>query len=263
MPGLSRGDLAEATRQLAAAGCIAPAEEAEELAAVALGDGAVLAGLVERRTTGEPLAWITGTVVFCGRSVVVTPGVFVPRWQSEPLAERAAELVPRNGRAIDLGTGSGALACVLVDRCPGASVLGTERDPVAAECARRNGITVVEGNLFEGVPVSWKGTVDVIIAVLPYVPTDEMAYLPRDVLAFEPTAALDGGHDGLVVVRRAVNEVREWLREGGHVLFEIGGHQAEALIPALFKAHLGNVRVMSDADGDPRGVEAVAFSRTL
>ena len=252
-----------ATRRLAAAGCIAPEEEAEELAAVARGDGGVLAGLVERRTTGEPLAWITGTVVFCGCPVAITPGVFVPRWQSEPLAERAAELLPPNGRAIDLGTGSGALACVLVDRRPGASVLGTERDPVAAECARRNGITVVEGNLFEGVPTSWKGTVDVIVAVLPYVPTDAMRYLPRDVLAFEPTAALDGGHDGLVVVRRAVNEVREWLCDAGHVLFEIGGHQAEALIPILEKAHLGKVRVMFDADGDPRGVEAVALSREL
>ena len=259
MPGLSRGDLSEATRRLAAAGCVFAAEEVEELAAAALGDDEVLAALVERRTTGEPLAWITGTAVFCECSVAVTRGVYVPRWQSEPLAERAAELLPPDGRAIDLGTGSGAIACVLLDRRPGASVLGTERDPVAAQCARRNGVTVVEGDLFEGVPASWKGTVDVIVAVLPYVPTDEIAYLPRDVRAFEPIFALDGGDDGLFVVRRAVSEGREWLRDGGHVLFEIGGSQRDALSPILEMARFGTVRVMSDADGDPRGVEAVAI----
>ena len=244
-------------------GCLAAEEEAEELAAAARGGDEVLAALVERRTTREPLAWITGTAVFCGCSVAVTPGVFVPRWQSEPLAERAAELLPPDGRAIDLGTGSGAIACVLLDRRPGASVLGTERDPVAAQCARRNGVTVAEGDPFEAVPTSWKGTVDVIVAVLPYVPTDEIAYLPRDVLAFEPISALDGGDDGLVVVRRAVSEVREWLRDGGHVLFEIGGAQPDALIPMLETARFGTLRVMSDADGDPRGVEAVAVSRHL
>jgi release factor glutamine methyltransferase len=257
----SRGDLSEATRRLAAAGCVLAQEEAEELAAAAHGDDELLAALVERRTTGEPLAWITGTVVFCGCSVAVGPSVYVPRWQSEPLAERAAELLPPDGRAIDLGTGSGAIACVLLDRRPGASVLGTERDPVAAQCARGNGVTVAAGDLFEGVPASWKGTVDLIVAVLPYVPTAEIAYLPRDVRTFEPTSALDGGDDGLVVVRRAVSEAREWLGERGHVLFEIGGDQPDALIPILETAGFGTVRVMCDADGDPRGVEATAVSR--
>ncbi|MCU1494496.1 MAG: methyltransferase [Acidimicrobiaceae bacterium] len=94
-----------------------------------------------------------------------------------------AELLPQNGRAVDLGTGSGAIACVLLGRRPGASVLGTERDLVAARCARQNGVIVVEGDLFEGAPASWKGTVDVIITVLLHVPTGEIAYLPRDAVA--------------------------------------------------------------------------------
>jgi release factor glutamine methyltransferase len=261
VPRLSRGALSAAARRLAAAGCVAPEEEAAELAAAARDDETSLAALVERRTTGEPLAWITGSVVFCGCSVTMTPGVFVPRWQSEPLAERAAELLPPDGRAIDLGTGSGAIACVLLDRRPQASVLGTERDPIAARCARRNGVLVAEGDLFEAVPTAWRGTVDVIVAVLPYVPTREIAYLPRDVPAFEPISALDGGDDGLFVVRRAVNQAREWLREGGHVLFEVGGDQPSQLIPLLETAGFGTVRVASDAEGDPRGVEAVALPR--
>ena len=254
---MSSDPLAAATLRLAAAGCVFAGEEAAELAKAAGGDEDQLAAMVERRTTGEPLAWVTGSAVFCGCTIAVAPGVFVPRWQSEPLAERAAELLSPDGRAIDLGTGSGALARVLLDRRPGATVLGTERDPVAARCARRNGVTVAEGDLFGAVPHSWQGTVDVIVAVLPYVPTDEIQYLPRDVRTFEPVTALDGGADGLELVRRAVSEAPDWLRDGGHVLFEIGGQQPAALVPMLERAGFGGARVMADEDGDPRGVEAV------
>lgn len=257
MPRLSRTALSDATQRLTAAGCVAAEEEMAELALAAEGDDTVLAALVARRSTGEPLAWITGTTTFCGCSIAVAPGVYVPRWQSEQLAERATELLPRNGRAIDLGTGSGAIARVLHARRPKASVLGTESDPAAAECARRNGVSVVEGDLFEGVPTSWKGSVDVIASVLPYVPTGEIQYLPRDVRDFEPTAALDGGADGLVVVRRAVAEARDWLRPGGHLLLEIGGDQPTTLAPILEAAQFDSIRVLADDDGDPRGIEAV------
>jgi release factor glutamine methyltransferase len=256
--GPSGIDQAEAARRLARAGCLAHDEEAEELAVAAGADASVLAAMVGRRTTGEPLAWITGTTVFAGCPVGVAPGVYVPRWQSEPLAERAADLLPTIGRAIDLGTGSGAIARVLLDRRPRASVLGTEIDPVAARCARGNGVTVAEGDLFQGVPAWWRGTVDVIVGVLPYVPTDEMTYLPRDVLAFEPAAALDGGEDGLVMVRRAVSEAGAWLRRRGHLLLEIGGDQPEVMVPILDDAGFGAISVITDAEGDPRAVEAVA-----
>ncbi|HWD50769.1 MAG TPA: HemK/PrmC family methyltransferase [Acidimicrobiales bacterium] len=204
------------------------------------------------------MAWITGSTNFCGLQIVVAGGVYVPRWQTEPLAERAADLLPPDGRAIDLGTGCGGIASVLLDRRPGASVLGTEDDPVAADCARRNGVAVAEGDLFEGVPASWRGSVDVIVAVLPYVPTGEIEYLPRDVRDFEPLTALDGGVDGLDIVRRAATEARPWLRIGGHLLFEIGGDQAEALTPILEARGFGSIQVTADADGDPRGIEAVA-----
>jgi release factor glutamine methyltransferase len=258
MSGLARTALSEATERLAAAGCVAAGEEARELAAVAQGDDRMLAALVDRRSTGEPLAWITGTTMFCGTSVGVAAGVYVPRWQSEPLAERAAELLPDHGRAIDIGTGSGAIAGVLLARRPHASVLGTETDSKAAECARANGVPVVEGDLFEGVPTSWRGSVDVIVSVLPYVPTAEIEYLPRDVRDFEPSNALDGGVDGLVVVRRAVAEARTWLRPGGHLLLEVGGDQPGVLTPALEAAQFASIRVIADEDGDPRGIEAVA-----
>jgi release factor glutamine methyltransferase len=251
-----RTDIEEAVLRLTAAGCVAPQEEAEELASAALGDAGLLARLLARRAAGEPLAWVTGTSVFCGCTIAVSPGVYVPRWQSEPLAERAVELLPPTGRAIDLGTGSGAVACVLRDRHPGASVLGTECDPVAALCAQRNGVTVAEGDLFEGVPPAWRRTVDVIVAVLPYVPTRELAYLPRDVRAFEPAVALDGGDGGLAVIRRAVRQAPAWLQTGGHVLLEIGGDQFEVLAAILEAERFVGVREMTDEDGDPRGVVA-------
>jgi release factor glutamine methyltransferase len=117
---------------------------------------------------------------------------------------------------------------------------------------------VVEGHLFSAVPAAWRGTVDVVVAVLPYVPTGDLAYLPRDVREFEPVSALDGGDDGLGLVRPAVMEARSWLHVGGHMLFEIGGDQPDALSATLAQALFDDVRVLVDGDGDPRGVEAVA-----
>ena len=98
--------------------------------------------MVERRLTGEPLAWITGRTVFCGLDVVVEPGVYVPRWQSEPLARLAAGLLPPAGAGVDLCCGTGALAMVMQAARPGARVVATEVDPVAVRCARRNHVVV-------------------------------------------------------------------------------------------------------------------------
>jgi release factor glutamine methyltransferase len=255
---VSGDKLLEVARRLAAAGCVAPDEEAAHLARAAGDDPVGLESLVERRTTGEPLAWLTGTTVFCGSTIAVDPGVYVPRWQSEPLAARAAVALPPYGRAIDLCTGSGAIARVLMDRHPNATVLGTEIDPVAARCARRNGIDVAQGDLFAGVPEAWAGTVDVIVGVLPYVPTTEFAFLPRDVQAFEPAVALDGGDDGLVLIRRAVVQAGVWLTPGGHLLLEVGGDQPAVLTEELLAAGFHDVEVFDGADGAPRGVDAVA-----
>src|SRR4051812_49893341 len=95
---------------LAGAGFVAAEDEAEELLARAGGDVELLGSLVERRLTGEPLAWITGSVSFCGLEIRVDPGVYVPRWQSEPLARRAVERLPAGGTPVDLCTGAGAVA---------------------------------------------------------------------------------------------------------------------------------------------------------
>ena len=138
---------ASVTQLLTEAGCIAAREEADQLIRAAAGDQEVLCGLVSRRTNGEPVAWLTGAVTFCGVELLVAPGVYVPRWQTEPLARRAAALLPTGGVAADLCTGAGAIAAVLAAAVPTARVVATELDSAAVQCARRNGIEVFEGCL--------------------------------------------------------------------------------------------------------------------
>ena len=240
-------------RALAAAGCVAADDEAAELVAAAA-DADGLATMVARRVTGEPLAWITGSTVFCGRAVGVRPGVYVPRWQSESLATTAAGLLPETGTAVDLCTGSGAVALVLAAARPSARVLATEADPVAVACARANGVDVRHGDLDGPLPASLDGTVDVVSGVVPYVPAGALHLLPRDVVDHEPRSALDGGEDGLTLVRRAVAAGTRLLAPGGWLLLEAGGDQCPVVADLFTRAGFGAVRVLADGDGDPRAV---------
>ena len=246
-------ELAAIIRVLAAAGCVAADEEAAELAAVAPDDD-TLNSLVARRVSGEPLAWLVGATRFCELDIAVDPGVYVPRWQSEPLARRAAELLPPDGTAVDVATGSGALAVVLRHRRPAARVLATDIDPVAVACARRNGVDVHEGRLDVPLPEQLAGTVDVLCAVLPYVPTGALHLLPRDVVTYEPRRALDGGDDGLHLVGELVARSTHWVRPGGWLLLEVGGDQIEPVSVLLRAAGYADGEVLLDGDGDPRGV---------
>ena len=236
--------------RLAAAGCVAADEEAQMLTEAAGGDARRLDALVRRREAGEPVEWIVGWAPFCGLRIAVHPGVYVPRVQTEVLARRAAELLPPDGVAVDLATGSGAVAAVLRAADPSATVVATELDPVAAACARANGVTVHEGDLDEPLPSSLEGAVDVLTANVPYVPTAAMALLPRDVQDHEPRRALDGGDDGLDLVRRVLTLAPRWLRpRTGRLLVEIGPDQAAAFPDAV---HL------VDDEGDVRALEVHA-----
>jgi release factor glutamine methyltransferase len=249
-------DVATVTDVLARAGFIAAEEEAAELVARAGGDAAQLDALVERRLTGEPLAWITGTVSFCGVDVRVDPGVYVPRWQSEQLARRAVERLPANGVAVDLCTGSGAIARVLHANRPHAQVLASDVDERAVACATANGVEAYRGDLFAPVPRSIAGRVDVIVAVVPYVPTPDLPLLQRDTFTFETPLAYDGGRDGADVLRRVLTEAPRFLRPGGALLLELGGGQAGTLAGDLARLGYSGVSVLADEDGDVRGIEA-------
>ncbi|MCW2984929.1 MAG: methyltransferase [Conexibacter sp.] len=235
-------------------GFVAAQEEAAELLARAGGDGELLDALVARRLTGEPLAWITGSVEFCGLSVRIDPGVYVPRWHSELLAERAAAALPEHGVAVDLCTGCGAIAAVLAARRPSARVVAADVDPRAVACARANGVDAVTADLLP--PSLAAGTVDVVVGVVPYVPTGELGLLQRDTFTFETPLAYDGGEDGCAILRRAIAGAAGVLRRGGVLLLELGGDEASLLSGDLAGAGFTDVVVLRDEDGDVRGVEA-------
>ena len=195
-------DLDALAALLSGAGFVAAGEEAAELLACAGGDVKLLGSLVERRLTGEPLAWVTGSVRFCGLEILVHPGVYVPRWQSEPLARRAVERLSVTGSAIDVCTGTGAIAKTLSTLRPNAHVVACDINERAVACAAANGVEVYRGDLFTPLPQALEGRVDVVVGVVPYVPTPAMAFLQRDTLTFEPALSYDGGPDGTVVLRR-------------------------------------------------------------
>lgn len=250
------GDRAALAALLSGAGFIAADEEASQLLACAAGDVELLESLVGRRLTGEPLAWITGSVSFCGLEIRVDPGVYVPRRQSEPLARRAAERLPANGVAIDLCTGAGAIAKTLITDRPGARVVASDVDERAVACATANGVEVSRGDLFAPLPHTLEGRVDVVVGVVPYVPTPELPLLQRDTFAFESPLAYDGGRDGTEILRRVLTGSPRFLRRGGALLLELGGEQVDALGGDLARLGYVDVTVLLDEDGDVRGIEA-------
>lgn len=246
--------------RLGRAGCVAATEEAAELRDAARGDDELLEQLVARRERGEPIAWITGWTQFVGQRIRVRPGVYVPRWQTEPLARRAVELLPGDGTAVDLCTGSGAIAAVLSRGRPSARVVASDCDPDACSCARENGVEVYLGDLAEPLPGDLRGRCDVVTAVPPYVPTDRLSYLPRDVLAYEPRLALDGGRGGTEVATRVVLAARALLRPGSALLLEVGGDQDRELTAALEQADFFEPERLIDEEGDLRGLVALRRS---
>jgi release factor glutamine methyltransferase len=240
---------------LSSAGFVAADDEAAALLARAGGDTALLDSLIGRRLAGEPLAWLIGSVRFLGAKIRVHPGVYVPRWQSEPLAQRALERLPQRGAAIDVCTGSGAIARVLTLGRPGARVVASDIDERAVACAARNGVDVYVGDLFGPLPRTLEGMVDVVIGVVPYVPTPALGTLPRDTLIFESARSYDGGPDGTDVLRRVLVDAPRFLRRGGTLLLELGGEQHDALAVDLARFGYRNVAVLDDEDGDVRGIE--------
>ena len=246
----------DASARLAAGGFLAPDDEAAELVAAAGDDGSQLEAFLARRLTGEPLAWITGATTFCGVRVLVDTGVYVPRWHTEALALSAVERLPEHGVAVDACTGSGAIAVVLGTCRPAARVVATDIDQRCVDCARRNGVDTVLGDLLASLPRALEGVVDVLTAVVPYVPTTELPFLQRDTFTFESTLAYDGGRDGGRLLRRLVRASARFVRPGGVLLLELGGRQASLISGALEAAGYGAVRELTDDDGDVRGVEA-------
>jgi release factor glutamine methyltransferase len=239
---------AVATR-LRAAGCVWAEDEAALLTSAA-GSPAELEVLVTRRAGGEPLEQVLGWASFCGLRVFVDPGVFVPRVRSEFLVSVAVRMVSGRGRpgppvVTDLCCGTGALglaAAAALAPTAAAELHAADLDPAAVACARRNvvphGGQVHAGDLFAALPGALRGRIDVLICNAPYVPTSEIAFLPAEARDHEARLALDGGADGLALLRRAAAEAPSWLAPGGVLLVETSERQAPSMAAAMTAAGL-------------------------
>ncbi|MFR9673814.1 putative protein N(5)-glutamine methyltransferase [Streptomyces sp. TR06-5] len=218
------------TARLRTAGCVFAEEEARLLLNAAP-DPASLERMLLDRADGLPLEQVLGRAEFHGLSIAVAPGVFVPRRRSEFLVDVALALTPPGATVVDLCCGTGALGAALAAAADGPVDLhAADLAPAAVACARRNtaafGGRVHEGDLCAALPSALRGRVDLLLANVPYVPTGEIALLPAEARLHEARLALDGGTDGLDVLRRVAAEAGSWLAPGGSLLFETGEHQA-------------------------------------
>ena len=240
----------ELVARLRAAGCVFAEEEGALLVSEASA-AEELERMVALRVSGVPVERVVGWAEFCGRRIVVAPGVFVPRRRTALLVHRAEGLLRPGSVLVDLGCGSGAIAAVLLAAVPGLEVYAADIDPAAVDCARRNlpPGRVFQGDLYEALPQELRGRVDVIAANAPYVPTGEIALMPPEARDHEHPVALDGGPDGLLVQRRMVSGARDWLAPGGHLLVETGRSQVNATSAAMAASGLAAEVVADEVGG--------------
>lgn len=226
---------------LRAAGCVFAEEEAGLLLGAARTPDE-LEAMVARRAGGLPLEHVVGWAEFAGLRIEVDPGVFVPRRRTEFLVARAAPLLRPGAVVLDLCCGSGAVGAALAAAVPGAELHAADLDPAAVRCARRNlagaGGRVYEGDLFAPLPAGLRGRVDVLAANVPYVPTGDIPLLPSEARDHEAPLALDGGADGLDLLRRVARSARDWLAPGGTLLSETSEAQVPPALDVLRAAGL-------------------------
>ena len=226
--------------RLRAAGCVFAEDEARLLISAAR-TPAELAAMVDRRVAGLPLEHVIGWAEFCGLRIAVDPGVFIPRRRTEFLVRQAVALARQPGQSgqsaarprpvvVDLCCGSGAIGAAVVAGLGQAELHAADIDPAAVACARRNiaaaGGQVYQGDLYQPLPGTLRDRVRILVANVPYVPTGEIELLPPEARCYEARVALDGGPDGLDVLRRVTAAAPLWLAPGGHLLFETSERQA-------------------------------------
>lgn len=229
--------------------------------------------LIKRRAAGEPLQTILGETEFYSRSFKVEPGVFIPRPETERLVETAAELLAPGDRnhiapvAVEVGCGSGIVGVSLALELPRLTLWATDANPQAVALTKRNArthgvdgrLTVLKGSRFTPLPEHLKGTVDLLVSNPPYVRTDDIEGLDREVAEHDPHSALDGGVDGLDFYRALAAGLGTWVRPGGWIAVEIGDDQAEEVQTILEAAGARGSSIVKDYADRDRVVTAQLF----
>jgi len=211
---------------------------------------------LERRAAGVPAHHLSGRCSFWGRDFEVSPAVLVPRPETELVVAAALELpLPAAARVLDVGTGSGCLAVTLAAERPGLLLAAVDRSPAALAVARRNalghgvGVDLACGDLGSCL----LGGYELVVANLPYIPSERLGALPLEV-RHDPVLALDGGDDGLDLVRALVADLPRLLAPGGRAVLELGEDQADAVAAIADAAGLAVVRRVRDLTGCERVV---------
>jgi release factor glutamine methyltransferase len=233
--------------RLRAAGCVFAEDEARLIIATAR-TPEELDEMVERRAAGLPLEQVIGWAEFCGLQIAVDPGVFVPRRRTEFLVQQAIGLASPDAVVVDLCCGAGAIGAALAVAVTRAEVYAADIDPAAVACARRNVPgQVYQGDLYQPLPARLRGRIQILTANVPYVPTGDIEFLPPEARDHEPRVALDGGPDGLDLLRRVAAGAPGWLAAGGHLLIETSDRQAPQAA-AAFEASGLTPRIATSAD---------------
>ena len=222
--------------------------------------------LIARRAAGEPLPFLTGRIEFYGLDLEVTPGAFVPRPSSELTVARALRKLRRrpSPKIVDVCTGAGPIALALAAELGGSQVWGADVSAAGLRQARRNarglGIdnaSFIISDMYDSLPQRLKGSVDLIAGHVPYVPIEEIDDLPAEVIEHEPLSTLsDETDDGLVLMRRAIEEAPIWLKPGGWLLLEVSDDLAGVLRRMCRKAGLEDKGAHTDEDRLSMVVEA-------
>ena len=216
-------------RALRAAGCVFAEDEARLLLESARSPHE-LREMLHRRVSGEPLEHVVGWADFSGIRVAVAPGVFVPRQRTQFLAEQAIRSVlSTRPVVVELCCGAGAVSAAILAALPCADLHAADVDEAAVRCAALNlpSAQVHLGDLYEPLPATLRGHIDVLVANAPYVPTDAISLMPPEARDHEPRGALDGGTDGLDVHRRIAADAPAWLAPGATLVIEV----SEAQVP--------------------------------
>lgn len=209
---------------------------------------------VDRRASGEPAHHLTGSCTFFNRAFTVSPQVLIPRPETELVVQTALGLqLSASARVLDIGTGSGCLAITLAMERPGWRVVAVDRSPAALVMARRNRdrhraeVALVCADLTSALGVGF----DVVVANLPYIPSGRLTELPREV-AHDPRQALDGGVDGLALIRRTVVDLPRVLTPCGGAVLELGEEQVESVADIARLSGLAVARRVRDIGGCER-----------